>query len=182
MLQKIMVVGLALFVLPNLAMAQAKEKEKEKGNNKELKEYESKAGKYKILLPGKVTEQSQVVKTAAGDLKINMAIVEVNFSSAIVVSHNDYPDAIANAPADKVLDGAVNGVIGKKKKIDVKEITYMKTKIPGREFSYEDDKTVGHARVYLDGTRLYQILVLGDEDTLKTIDHKKILESFQIVK
>ena len=146
----------------------------------ELKEFESKDGKFKMMLPGKPTEQKQKIETAIGDLNIVLFLIEINKESAVVVSYNDYPDAIKAAPAGTVLDGAVGGVIGKGKKVSSKEIKYKDTKIEGREFEYTNGDKTGKARVFLDGARMYQILILGTEEKLKAIDTKKIFESFEI--
>src|SRR5262245_60763611 len=92
----------------------------------ELKEFSSKDGKFKVLMPGKPKEQSQSV---AG-MEIKMFLVEEKNGGMVVV----YCDMSVMGPPDAMLDGAVKGALAnsKSKEKSVAKIQLV-GKHPGRE-------------------------------------------------
>ncbi len=148
-----------------------------------FKEYSSKEGKFKALLPGTPKEQT----VDAGPVKMHMAIVDLGKDVSYTVIYSDLPgDAKTLAKpevAEKVLDGATKGALDNTKG---KNLTEKKIKIgtyPGREIQFEiPDKGFVRSRIYLVDARLYQVMVTGPKATITSKDADKFLGSFKLSK
>ncbi len=134
--------------------------------------FTSKDGRYSIQMPGTPTSQSQQVK----GLTMHVDKVELG-DSAYAVS---YIDAAAGVKPD--LDGAVKGSVNgaKGELIQSKEITIEGK--PGREFSFKAADKVGSSRIFADGNRLYQILVVGSTTAIGSDNVQKFFTSFKLEK
>src|SRR5262245_42559309 len=75
------------------------------------REFSSKEGRLAVVVSGTPTEQQQHLNTGVGAIDLHFFIVEQD-GFQYLVSYNDYPAAMAReADADKVLDGARDGVV-----------------------------------------------------------------------
>jgi hypothetical protein len=147
----------------------------------DFKEFSSKDGKFKAQFPG---EPMTKTIDAAGVKAKTFTVEEKN--GGYVVSYADLPIP-ADEGADlieKRLDGSrdgmvknIRGTLTGEKKIKLAD------KYPGREITADlpGKKGVIRARIYIVGKRLYQVLVIGTEDTAKSADATKFLESFQLI-
>lgn len=144
-------------------------------------EFSSAACKFKAKFPGTPKEQSQM---AAG-VQMKMFATESR-NGVFAVSVADMPIP-ANEPAEKIderLDGAqagviknVNGTLKDSKKVKLAD------KYAGRDFTATISKPMEgliRARVYLVGKRLYQVMVMGTEDFVKSKDADQFFESFAL--
>jgi len=145
--------------------------------------FTSKDGGYTVAAPGKLKTSSQQVKTAVGNIKMNMALLSKK-NTAYLAIHADYPAVTLKADPQKILDGARNGAI---KQMGASATGYKKITIngfPGQEFSgttkLENVPAFVTARIYLVRQRLYQQIVVGPEDEKSTKDIDLFFKSFKI--
>jgi hypothetical protein len=140
----------------------------------------SKDGKFKVAMPGKVTEKKQQVKTGSGDLKVTLLIADGRKDSNFVVSFTDYPEADVKKGSvkkrlDQARDGAVSSAGGKVR--EEREIKLKKH--PGRHVVIEkEDDVIARMRLFYVGQRLYQVMVLGDAPAK---DVEAFLSSFELI-
>lgn len=154
----------------------------QKETGPKLIEFTSESGKYKVLLPGKPTEENQTVKTAIGDIKVSLQVVEVAKDLAVIVAYNEYPEEAKNkAPA--ILKGIKEGLAKADKVKTLDDITFGKDKSPGLAFHIaRENKNEEKGRVLLVGNKLYQVRVHGSAAKIADPSTDKIIESFTLTK
>jgi len=144
--------------------------------------YAPEGGKFTITFPGtaKPKESKQDVDTAVGKLQMSIASVEVKKDLALIVIYSDYPEA--NAKPQEILARARDGAKGATGKLlEDKEIALGK--VPGRDFLLAKEESFYRARMYLDGKRLYQVIVSGvKKDDVTSPGADKFLDSLELGK
>ncbi len=152
------------------------------GQSRADEKYSPEGSNLAITFPAAPKTAKQEVDTPVGKLAMHIATHEVNKGLAMIVIYNDYPDAVVAAKPKDVLARVKDGTRGAAgKELADKEITLGK--VPGRDFLLDKEGQFYRARIYLDGNRLYQVIVSGakkDEVTGATAD--KFLDSFEISK
>ena len=144
----------------------------------------SKDGKFTVALPDKPTDKS--IKSKFGDADIAIRLFSVNQKDkgrAFVVSYTDYPKAAIGADADKFVAGRVDANVSplKGKVLSNDKITLGKAKHPGREVRVElADKKQYRARVFLVGERVYQVVLLGPDEFVKSKEADDYFASFAV--
>ncbi len=147
------------------------------------KDFTSKTGKFSARFPGKPKEQDIAAAGASG----KSVTLEVN-GNTYSVTYADLPAAAAavlNMPEllDQVLDGTRDAAVTQMKG---KLLDSSKIKLDGnagREFKVElPEKKVMQNRMYLVGTRVYQVMVVGSKDFVAGDDAAKFLKSFTLTK
>lgn len=157
------------------------------GKDKEprLEEYTSDAGKFRVKFPGKPRADSKELASGPGGVQaIPVTTERVEGPNGVIfaVTFADYPDTFLGVKAGTVLDGVRDGMKGKDGVVkEYKEITLGGT-IPGREIRIEAGKKVIRAKVFLAGTRLYQVMVTGDRQPADGKSADEFLRSFELVK
>ncbi len=157
------------------------------GTGSDWKEFSSDKGNFTVSMPSTPKESTQAVDTVAGSINLTMYSVEVS-DSAFLVSYADYPqDMMSTADPLKVLDGAMNGQITNFGGTVLSSSDVSLSDNPGREFSASGKVTTAgdgslRGRIYLVKNRLYQIIVVGLKDKVKTEDVDKFLKSFKLNK
>ncbi len=151
-------------------------------------EYTSQAGHYLILMPGKPQEQTQSVDSTVGTLNMHIASFE-DQSGAYLVTYVDYPaDVIQAGLEDNVLDGAVQGGIANANGKLARQQAISLGKFPGREVEFDAPAQGAQpamhvkARYFLADNRLYQVLVIAQQNKGLPDAAQKFFESFQLVK
>lgn len=151
-------------------------------------------GSFTVRLPEEPEVDEQAVPTEAGDIQIAMYLVENN-DRAVMLSHNEFPAAVAEAIAtgddtliQGVLDGGRDGAVGNVSGTlqDEKQITVGG--FPGREFTFSVDSSAsptgeaitGIARVILTTDRLYQLISLATGDETDPALVQAFFDSFQL--
>jgi len=151
-------------------------------------------GNFTVRLPEEPEVDEQAVPTEAGDIQIVMYLVENN-DRAVMLSHNEFPEAVAEAIAtgddtliQGVLDGGRDGAVGNVSGTlqDEKQITVGG--YPGREFTFSVDSSAsptgeaitGIARVILTTDRLYQLISLATGDETDPALVQAFFDSFQL--
>jgi hypothetical protein len=169
--------AIVLAALTPVALADKKEPK--------LEEHTSDAGKFRVKFPGKPKVDSKELGSGPGGVQaIPVTTERVEGSNGVVyaVTFADYPDTFLGVKAATVLDGVRDGMRGKDGTVkEYKEVTLNGT-IPGREIRIEAGKRVVRARVFLTGTRLYQVMVTGDKQPADGKSADEFLKSFEIVK
>ena len=145
------------------------------------KEYSSDEGKFKVDFPGNPSLKTQKVNTAVGEIQVNMVLLEVR-GVAYMASFNDYPsEFIKNSNEKDLLDGARDGAVANVQGKLLSEQIIELNNAPGREIRVEsaDGKNTIVARIYLAGSRLYQVLVVTPKANGFDKNIKKFLDSFK---
>ncbi len=142
---------------------------------------DSAQGKFKASFPSVPVESNDVIKTDLGEIQYHQLMSETaNGQIAMGVSFNDYPEQILNQPAKDLLDGGRDGAV---KNLNGKLIAELEISLsgnPGREFTVQggegESRLFYHTRVYLVGTRMYQLQVIRIGDT--PLDAEAVVKFF----
>jgi hypothetical protein len=135
---------------------------------------------YRIEFPGQPTVESQEVKTAAGNVTVHVAKVDVS-NVGFVALHNSYPKGAVGNPKDALIRGR-DGALNK----------------PGRKLRSEQNLSVGGApakRIIVDvdggqviidlivvsGDNLYQAITASPKGSENSPDVQRFISSFALV-
>ncbi|HTP08881.1 MAG TPA: hypothetical protein VMP08_11565, partial [Anaerolineae bacterium] len=144
-------------------------------------EYRSDEGGFKVLLPAEPKVQTQLSDSAAGQLQVTMALVDMG-DHAAGVSYNDIPKA-ASADPDILLRGGREGAAKNLKGTIVSDKPITLGRYPGTEFVVAAPNNIIYtARVYVVNDRLYQILFLAPKDQMDQFDVQGFFDSFTLLK
>jgi hypothetical protein len=100
----------------------------------------------------------------------------------LAVTFADYPETFLGVSAKKVLDGVRDGMKGKDGVVKKDEDIKLDGNFPGRELRIEAGKRVIRARVFLTGTRLYQVMVTGEKQAADGKMADDFFKSFELLK
>jgi hypothetical protein len=148
--------------------------------------FKSDGGKFEILSPSTMSEESNPTSTAAGEM--NMHLFTAKYSSgSFQVNYTDMPaNIISAAGPQKLLKGGEDGAM---KAINATAETSKQIKVqnnPAREFSttatVQGIELDYYGRAILVKNRLYQLQVIGPKGKISQTDRNKFVESFKIVK
>lgn len=150
----------------------------------EYKPFASSAGRYKVLFPGGVKNETTDVKTpTGGTVKLTLDTVALDADTLYMVTHVDAPDEVAKQPSgprlDKVRD-ANKGTDGKI--LAEKELALGDDKFPAREVVIEKPKTVLRTRIVIAGNRLYQVMIQGSKEFVTSREADRFFDSFEVTK
>ena len=152
-----------------------------------LKQYQSEAGKFRVKLPEKPESDTKELALGTGGQTVPVTTERADGpdSSVFAVTFADYPESYRQVPAKTVLDGVRDGLKGTDGKIEKDDEVFLgdgPDKLTGREFRVTAGRKVVHARVFLNGTRLYQVMVTGTKDRFPSEAVKEFHNSFEVVK
>ncbi len=146
-------------------------------------ELKSKDGRFSITFPGKPTEKTSEVPLKGSDQKVSVTnhVLEVG-KSAYIVAYNDYPKGVLAPNGQDVLKGVRDGNMGTTGELVTQKVgTFGTKKLPMREFTFTKDKLHFRNMLILDGTRLYQVMIVSDSAKSLTSDTaKEFYESFKL--
>lgn len=133
------------------------------GNQAQSQPYTSAAGRFTVTFPGgdpKVDSQSVNLK-GGGTTTLYQFWTELeNNNISYMLMYNDYTADYANGDPQSVLattrDGAVSG------KTLLSDMAISLNGVPGREFTAKDDTWNYTVRQFLQGKRLYQLIVVSN--------------------
>jgi hypothetical protein len=145
------------------------------------KKYTSKEGKFSAKFPGEPKTVNQKVK----DLDMVITIVEKGKSGfAVIVT--DLPELALKVGADKILEGGESGMLANTKaKLTKSEATKLKSngkEFPARQISAKKDEQFFRVTLILAEARLYQVLVVGEEEVVNGKLADEFVKSFEITK
>jgi hypothetical protein len=147
------------------------------------KEYTSKGGKFSVRFPGKVVEKDIAAAGASGK-----AVVYEAKSGTYTVTYVDLPEAAAEAlktpEAVEIVLAATRDASVKEMKGKLLEDKKVKLGgVPGMDFKVElPESKIMRNQMYISGTRLYQVMIVGSKDFVGGGESDKFLKSFKIEK
>ncbi len=146
----------------------------------EFKPYSSAEGKFSCEFPGSPKEETQ---SAAG---VPMKMIGIDGGNvAYAVTYADMPIP-ANESADGIqdrLDGVRDGMLSSLGgKLKSESRIELDGKHPGREIRADlpEGKGTVRARVFFVGTRLYQVMVIGEKGFAESADTLRFLNSLKL--
>ena len=167
-----------LALCPLMLLLPALQEEKK---TSDWKEFASKEGRFKVLMPSEPTHRENETESDFGKGTLIMETVE-HSGGMFGANYCDYPAEIKKHSPDRVLDSSRDGCVAN---LDGKLVSEKKIKLgehPGRDIQVEvDGKHIFRARVYLVGQRLYQVVVFGPKELATSKDAEKFLKSFELV-
>ncbi len=145
--------------------------------------FSSKDGGFSILLPGKPEFETQTVDTEVGKILMNMYGVE-NKRMAYLISYSDYNiediELIGVKEIEEILDGVRDGQVGDNGKL-ISEKSIQLDNYSGREIVFSNEEGTIRSRIFLVKNRLYQVLVVSNDNKVNTEEVNKILNSFKLL-
>jgi hypothetical protein len=149
--------------------------------------FSSPKGNFKAVFPAQPQESVQSIQTELGEIPYTTYMSEIdNGNIAFGVAYNDYPPAILQADPQTVLDGGRDGAKQNLGGTVVSETQMTYRGNPGREFTIlgevQGQKLFYHTRIFLIGTRLYQLqIVRVGESPIDVADTVRFFSSFEPV-
>lgn len=142
------------------------------------KKFTSKEGRFAAKFPG----EPKTVTQKAKDLDLTITIVEKG-KTGFAVIYTDLPEIAAKAGSDKLFDGAQQGALAKAKltKANDTKLKSNGAEYPARELFAEKDNQSIRVVLILSGTRLYQVLVVGEKEVTGGKEADEFVKSFEIV-
>jgi hypothetical protein len=148
----------------------------------ELTEFTSAAGKFSVLLPGK--PMSQKVPIGENEVQHQFGVDSPN--GAYIVSYQDNPNLKGSSPEQlaKALES------GRERMLQIfkgdlleTQSTPLAKKHPGLSFRLTMPQAGGEAncRLYMVGTRLYQVMAIGKPDFVASEQSARVLDSFKLL-
>ncbi|GEM_PF-5859310 len=139
---------------------------------------------FSVEMPGKPQEQKKVVDSEIGKLDVFLYIYE-QANSGYIVSYNDYPESAMNTNVvpDSVYNNAARSALASTRGtlISKNKITYRGH--PGIELKYSiPGNVLVRSRYFLVNNRLYQLMAIGNEETLYNSFSEWFFNSFKIKK
>ena len=134
----------------------------------------------------RTTAEVKDVETKVGMLKLHLFSASTG-SGYFLASYGDYPSAPADSnEAESVLDGVLSGIVNGSNSELVSETRFSFYSYPAREIvtkkTSEGEVIVFHWRIYLVGSRLYQLAVGTSQKDSEMPDIAKFLISFDLNK
>jgi hypothetical protein len=149
----------------------------------EWKELTPKDGSFSVFLPGTPTEHKKTVMSPSGMVEVVLFEVAVPPADGkFVAGYSEFPEAsIKPGTEDKRLDNARDGAIASAKGKLVRQKNLLLDKYPGREVVIKiEGKATVLLRLFAVKNRLYQLVVVGNEELLASKEAEKFLKSFKL--
>jgi hypothetical protein len=151
--------------------------------------HESEDGKFRVNLPRRAAKP-ETKKLPLGNGQIIPVVTERAESSSgavFAVTYSDYPEAYRLVATKTILDGVRDGLKGTDGKVTRDEEVFVgdgPDKVAGREYRVEAGTKVVHTRVFLRGSRLYQVMVTGTKDSVQSRSRtvEEFFKSFELTK
>lgn len=154
------------------------------------REFSAAAGRFAVTIPGDMTLKTEQMPTPDGG-SIPLNIYMLLTSAEYGVIYADYPFEVKGAEMQRrLLDDGARGAVASvgSKLLDIKEVSLGEH--PGRALKeLMRDGRIMHVRLYLVGSRLYQVAItlpkLGESDPATPFAEEvaaKFLDSFRLLK
>jgi hypothetical protein len=148
----------------------------------EWKEFVSKPGGFRVLLPGVPQHREEKIETHAGPVVLSLFLLQRKKGAGTYgVGYSELTGPVKPGTAEKRLEKARDQAVAKangKLRSD-KRITLQH--FPGREFEIEvDGKVRIRTRLYAVNNRLYHLLAIGPSGFLFSRETSGFFESFKL--
>jgi hypothetical protein len=147
------------------------------------KEFAWKPGHFRVLLPGTPEEQKESLKTPSGPIQILMFLLEPKKGAGTyAVGYSIAPHSLlTGANTEKGLEHARDSAVARAKGKLRSDRRIRLHGYPGREFEIEvEGKLRIRSRLVVVKNRLYQLLVIGPPEWLRSRDPARFLDSFEL--
>jgi len=147
----------------------------------QMQPYTSTDGRFTVNFPqAEVKQESQAIDLkGGGTTTLHQFWVELADNNvSYMVMYNDYSGDYANGDPQTVLATTRDGAVGTKTLLS--DIVISLNGVPGREFTAKDDTWNYTVRQYLQGKRLYQLIVVSNNDHPAT-QISDFMSSFKIL-
>lgn len=144
--------------------------------------YHSVDGKFKVKFLGEPTVSSDIVPTDVGDIEMMSFLYEKSVTEAYMVAYSDYPSAMVEKSSVKdMLIGAKNGSSGNLgiTSFDLDEEVELDGN-PGMYFKGSANSIYAEYKIFLVGSRLYQVAILRDGSYSMPERSDEFFNSFQL--
>jgi len=145
--------------------------------------YYSEDGGFKVKFAGEPKVSSDIVPTDVGDIEMMSFLYEKSITEAYMVAYSDYPTAmVEQSSAKDMLIGAKNGSSGNMgiTSFDLDEEVEMDGN-PGMYFKGNANSIYAEYKIFLVGSRLYQIAILRDGSYATPERSDEFFSSFKLV-
>lgn len=139
---------------------------------------------FSVGLPAKPTSlKTKQVATVAGTLKVHVMRYDGVSDVVMSVTRTDYPTEFAAVEPAKMFAEMLKEMKGADGKVtEEKEIELGKDRHPGRQWRIEANKRVIRVRVYLVGSRLFQVMAAGSKESLTSVYVEDLFDTFELAK
>lgn len=147
----------------------------------EWKEFASKAGRFKVLMPGAPRLDEVETESDFGPGVLHMNSVQKG-EADYGANYSDFPAGIKTVPLKTILDSSRDGAIENLKGKLIGEKDIALGAVTGRDIKIDvgDGKRVFRARVFLVDQRLYQVVVFGPREVTTSKESDRFLDSFTL--
>jgi hypothetical protein len=153
------------------------------GAGDEPQRFEFPEGGYSAVFPRKPKAESKEVRTAAGDLKVYVWSAAGGNDLTLSVTYTDYPPKFADLDRDRLLEAVRNGLKTKDARFVADVAVEADGRRPaGREVHLNHGKYHTRTRLFLVGSRLYQVTATGAEKAVLGKAAEQFLRSFEPLK
>ena len=136
------------------------------------RELRSNEGRFTALMPAKPRYEARPL---AGAPAVVMHLWSAHAAKSIFgVGYADYPEA-GSRVRDATRDALLNNIRGRL----LEEKPLIQSGLAGRELVAEAGDTALQARLFVSGSRLYQVVVLGGRNAISAADLELFLSSFR---
>ncbi len=140
-------------------------------------------GAFSIEMPGTPKEMQKPVASDVGNLTVYLYIYEEE-NSGYIVSYNDYPEtALQNIVLDSVYNNATRSTLKSTKGTLLSRDTITYQGFSGIELKYTiPGNVLVRARYFLVNNRLFQLMLIGDEESVYNSYGEWFFNSFKVKK
>lgn len=142
--------------------------------------YSDAVGRYTVDFPGTPNIETSTDDTELGKVTLHEAKYEASKNLAYAVNYTDFPIGSRAFNTDAALDGAVDGAAKGEGGIVLYKTKIKLGTVPGRDFQVKVSDPVQPfricSRVFQDGARQYQVLVLVSES--QYLSNKSDIDAF----
>jgi hypothetical protein len=152
------------------------------GDSPEWKEFASKDGRFKVLMPGTPKQEQAETESDFGKGILHMNALQEG-KTMYGANYCDFPAEIKKVPLKKLFDASRDGAVANLEGKRAGEKDIKLGEYPGREILIDvaGGKRLFRARVYLVDQRLYQVVVFGTRQAATSKEADRFLDSFKLV-
>ncbi len=147
----------------------------------EWKEFVSKEGRFKVLMPGTPKADKVATESDFGKGTLSMNVAQSG-NVMYGANYSDFPPGIKKTPIKQLFDSSRDGAVANLQGKLASEKDIKLGDHPGRELRIEvaGGKQLFRARVFLVDQRIYQVVVLSSPEAATSKEADRFLDSFKL--
>jgi hypothetical protein len=148
----------------------------------QMKEYVSKDGRYRVLMPGTPGHENQTIRYKNGTSATQeMSSVDVGDEVTYAVMYHDIPPGATDGTPEQTMVNAVKAATRDRTLVWDKAISL--NGVPGRSLKViSKSGSILEVRYYVSGQRFYQLVVGATPAKYNQLDLPTFFDSFKIIK